>query len=184
MRAPDEDLVRRARRGDELACHDIVDRYGDHLYGLAFTLVGNSADAADVLQETFSGAFRSLRRFKGRSSLRTWLCQILIRQAARHHRSRGKHKMTSLERIAGTSAEPESDRDLAPGARAADARMDILAALDTLPPIHREVIVLREMQGLSYKEIAGVLRVPRGTVESRLFRARRELKERLKDYLP
>jgi RNA polymerase sigma-70 factor (ECF subfamily) len=92
--------------------------------------------------------------------------------------------MTSLERIAGTSAEPESDRDLAPGARAADARMDILAALDTLPPIHREVIVLREMQGLSYKEIAGVLRVPRGTVESRLFRARRELKERLKDYLP
>jgi len=65
-----------------------------------------------------------------------------------------------------------------------DIRMDLLAALDVLSPIHRDVIVLREMQQMTYDEIANVLQVPRGTVEARLFRARRMLRERLKDYVP
>ncbi|MFH0965939.1 MAG: sigma-70 family RNA polymerase sigma factor [Planctomycetota bacterium] len=181
--SPDEDLVHRARKGDETACHEIVDRYSDRLYGLAFSLVGNAADAADVLQETFSGAFRHLRAFRGRSSLRTWLSRILFRQAARHHRSRRRHKAVSLESIAGTRCEPVAGGGSGGTQAVSDARMDVGEALRALSPLHREVIVLRELEGMSYEEIAAVLGVPRGTVESRLFRARGELRGRLRDYL-
>ena len=181
LRAPDQDLARRAKRGEGAACHDMVDRYSASLYRLAVGLVGNAADAEDVLQETFAGAFKALDRFEGRSSLRTWLTRILVRQAARHHRTRSRHRTVSLEAVAETEAGP--GRGSRSGDTESDARMDVMAALDRLAPIHREVVVLRELQGMSYREIADVLDVPRGTVESRLFRARRMLKERLKDYL-
>ena len=184
MDSSDADLLRRARQGDDSAYHEMVDRYGDYLYRLAFSLVGNEADAADVLQETFSGAFQHVRKFEGRASVKTWLSRILFRQAARCHRSRGRHMTVSLEHVVETS--PSRDRGNATRSPQSevDARMDVLAVLDTLPPIHREVIVLRELQGMKYEEIADVLDVPRGTVESRLFRAREMLKDRLRDYLP
>jgi len=183
LRPTDADLVRRARQGDELACHEIVDLYSNYLYRLAYSLVGNAADAADVLQETFSGAFRHLPSFKGRASIRTWLSRILLRQAARHHRSRRRHEMASLDAVAQVSQTPLGRGDSAPAARACDARMDVMAALQTLSPAYREIVVLRELRGMSYSEIADVLGVPPGTVESRLFRARRHLREQLKDYL-
>ena len=177
----DAELVHKARRGDEAAYDEMVDRFGPYLYRLAFSLVGNAADAEDVLQETFSGAFQSLRGFEERSSVRTWLAGILVRQAARAHRSRGRHRMISLGSI---SEAAKASRRAGSTTAALDARMDVAEVLQALVPIHREVIVLRELQGLSYEEMAGILGVPRGTVESRLFRAREELKERLKDYLP
>ena len=178
MGSTDADLLRRARQGQGSAYHEMVDRYGAYLYRLAFSLVGNDADAADVLQETFSGAFQHVRKFEGRSSVKTWLSRILVRQAARCRRTRGRKGTVSLDMVSdrsGTSHNRET---------ASDARMDVLAALETLAPIHREVVVLREFQGMSYDEIAGLLDVPRGTVESRLFRARQALRDRLKDYLP
>ena len=177
----DGDLVRRARQGEEAAYHEMVDRYGPELYWLALSLVGNAADAEDVLQETFSGAFQHLRVFKQRASVKTWLSRILVRQAARCHRSRRRHRMTSLESVAET---PKAVlRNEGSGEAGSDARMDVLAALETLPEIHREVVVLRELQGMTYAEMAEVLGVPPGTVESRLHRARQALRERLRDYL-
>ena len=182
MRSSDADLVRRARRGDEAACHEMVDCYGAYLYRLAFSLVGNAADAEDVLQETFLGAFRHLRIFEGRASVKTWLSRILVRQAARSRRFRSRHKTVSLESL--EKAPQKLLRNKAAFVEtASDTRMDVMAVLETLSPIHREVIVLRELQGMSYEEIADVLDAPRGTVESRLFRARQMLRERLKDYL-
>jgi RNA polymerase sigma-70 factor (ECF subfamily) len=166
----DADLLRRARSGDEAAWHEMVDRYGAYLYRLAFSLLGNGADAEDALQETFAGALRHLRDFEERSSVKTWLSRILVRQAARSHRSRGRHGWVPLDQ----GSEAVENRS--------DTRMDVLAGLDSLSPDHREVIVLRELQGMSYEEIADILAVPRGTVESRLFRARQILRERLKDY--
>ena len=183
MQSPDADLVRRARNGDEQACHDMVDRYGDYLYGLAYSLVGNAADSADVVQETFSGAFRRLREFEERSSVKTWLSRILVRQAARHHRSRWRRRTVSLESISGTSEESSAKGKANSAETRSGTRMDVIAALQKLVPIHREVMVLRELDGMSYDEIAAVLGVPRGTVESRLFRARREMRERLRDYV-
>ena len=174
MRLDDRELVSLAKRGDEAAFHEIVERYGSTLYRLAVSLLGNAADAEDALQETFSGAFRAIKKFEGRSSLKTWLTRILVNQVSRGHRTRARFKAVRLDDA------PVSSGD---SAEASGRRMDVLAALESLPPEHREVIALREMQGMSYEEIAEVLGVPRGTVESRLFRARRALRDRLRDYL-
>jgi len=180
----DQDLVERARRGDQTAAHEIVDRYATELYRLAVSMVGNAADAEDVLQETFAGAFRSLPSFEGRSSLKTWLTRILVRQAARCHRSRGARKALSLDELSEASRAALAGGKPNPSTDDLDIRMDVLSALDTLSPEHREVVVLRELQEMSYQEIADVLGLPQGTVESRLFRARRQLAERLQAYLP
>ena len=177
-RRTDEELVAAAAQGDDRAFHDLVDRHADRLFRLAFRLVSNSADAEDVVQETLMGAFRHLGRFRGRSTVRTWLSGILVRQAARCLRRRGRRRAAAL---------PESE-GLADRARdvAADTgrRLDIGGALRELSPEHREVVVLREYEGMSYAEIAEALAVPRGTVESRLFRARQQLKVILRGYLP
>lgn len=180
----DPDLMRRASDGDDAAYRGLVDRHAPHLYRLAFSLVGNAVDAEDVLQETFLGAFRHLRKFEQRSTVKTWLSRILVRQAAKCHRSRRKHKMVSLNGLS-EAAEGLLVGKAATSARTkSDTRMDVMAVLEKLLPIHREVVVLRELHGMSYEEIARILGVPRGTVESRLFRARQELKERLRNYLP
>ena len=177
-------LVRRAAGGDLAAAHTLVDRYSQKLFGLAQRLTGNASDAEDVLQETFAGALRGLGSFEGRSSVKTWLTRILVTQVARWRRS---ERVRKTVRIDGEEAQ-QSDRLADPGvispdhARSAGQRLDLTAAIETLSAEHKEVIMLREYQGLSYEEIAQVLGVPRGTVESRLHRARAELREKLKDY--
>lgn len=172
--ATDWEFMRRARRGEPAAFHELVDRHAGPLYGLAFRLLGNAADAEDVVQETLAGAFRGLRSFGERSSVKTWLTQILVRQVAKHRRSQPRFKAATLD---GTQA----DRSAASAQGRADLRMDLSAAILALSPEHRQVIVLRELQGTSYDEMAEILGVPRGTVESRLFRARRQLQEFLRD---
>ena len=177
-----QDLLRRARRGEEAAYHEIVDGHGTRLYRLAYSLVGNAADAEDVLQETFAGAFRHLGKFGERSSIKTWLSRILVRQAARCHRHRARRTAGSLEHLAEPSGRPVGGGSAARPESEADTHMDIRAAMQALQPAHREVIALREFEGMTYEEIAEVLAVPRGTVESRLFRARQELRKQLSDY--
>ncbi len=183
LRVTDSELARGARQGDEAAFHELVNRYAGALFGLAFSLVGNAADAEDVVQETFSGAFRGLGAFEARSSVKTWLIRILVKQAARHHRSRSRRETVSLDNLSEASGSILGKQEIASSTRVLDIHMDVLAVLEVLSREHREVIVLRELQGMSYKEMAELLGVPRGTVESRLFRARQELKERLKGYL-
>ncbi len=175
----DLELIKRARADDPSAFHELVDRHAGFLFALAYSLCGNVADAEDLVQEAFSGAFRGLRTFEGRASVKTWLARILVRQVARHFRSarRRKAEFVPIEEAADTHASAASPH------AAADARIDVTAAIRSLGPEHQEVIVLRELQGLSYEEIAEVLDIPRGTVESRLFRARRALQERLKEYV-
>ena len=163
---------RERERADEAAFHELVDRYANEMYRLAVSLVGNATDAEDVVQEAFSGAFQAMPNFEGRSSVRTWLSRILVKQAAKWCRRRKVRRTVALD-AAAPGPNPEQG-----------LRIDVLGSLETLSPEHREVIALREFQGMSYEEIAEVLGVPRGTVESRLFRARQELKERLKAYLP
>jgi RNA polymerase sigma-70 factor (ECF subfamily) len=155
----------------------LVERHGRYLYGIAHSLSGNSADADDLVQETFVAALTS--RFRGEAAVRTWLVQILVRRAAMLRRNKGRGGGTSdISAVTG-------DRSMASGsaAGAADARMDLSAMLSGLSPEHREVIVLRELEGRSYEEMARLLGVPLGTVESRLYRARAELKKRFAGYL-
>lgn len=185
--ADDVALARDAAGGDGRAFHALVDRHGPRLLRLARALCGNAADAEDALQETFLGAFKNLPRFEGRSSVRTWLSRILVTQVALLRRRGGRHKHLSLE-ADDAQAGPSRDAAGAPAAGGGspagevDWRVDLDAALRELSAEHREVVVLRELDGMSYEEIAGVLGVPRGTVESRLHRARAELRQRLGAY--
>jgi len=170
--ARDIQLVRRACDGDSRAFHDLLDRHAQRLYRLAVSLVDNTADAEDVVQETFIGAYRGLRSFEGRASVKTWLTRILFTQAALMRRNRRRRSGSGLDESASAAV-------INP-----DAGMDVQAALRRLSPEYREILMLREFERMSYEEIAEVLDVPRGTVESRLHRARGELREKLKSYLP
>jgi RNA polymerase sigma-70 factor (ECF subfamily) len=177
-RRSDEALLADACAGDGEAFHELIDRYAGRLFRLACSLVGNAADAEDVVQETLVGAFEHMAGFQARSTVRTWLTRILLRQAARHHRKRSR-RIETLPTAAG--------EDAAAGGRtpadATTARLDVQQALHMLSPKHRQVVVLRELEGMTYDEMADALGVPRGTVESRLFRARQQLKTLLRDYL-
>lgn len=173
-------LLRRAAAGDAPAFEELFERHAKSMHRLACLLVGSTADAEDVLQETWTGVYKALKRFEGRSSVRTWLTRILTTQVALWRRKR-RGGVLSLQ---SPQLEAENLPHRQPSAsRHADWQSDLEAALQKLSPDHREVVVLREIQGLSYDEIALSLAVPRGTVESRLHRARAELRKLLQAYI-
>ena len=176
--ADDLKLLRKAGAGDARAFHELLDHHADRLFRLAYSLLGNAADAEDVVQETFAGAYRGIGGFEGRSTVGTWLTRILVTQAARWKRDR-KRPMESIDRAqgcrVGLSGKEES-------AAAVEKRIDLQAALEKLSFEHRQILVLREFEQMSYAEMSDVLGVPQGTVESRLHRARGELREKLNAY--
>jgi RNA polymerase sigma-70 factor, ECF subfamily len=178
--ADDNELARRSSRGDAAAFDALVERHATYLYGVAYALCGNSADAEDLVQETLAGAWKG--KFRGESSARTWLVQILVRQAAMLHRSRRRHgRPVSLD--ADPAGGPAIEATGPTASSSAAARLDLTEMLASLSPEHRAVIVLRELEGMSYDEMARTLGVPQGTVESRLYRAREELRQRYQGYL-
>lgn len=183
----DLELLQRFRSGDESAFHQLVDRYAEYLFGVACSLTGNAADAEDVVQETFAGAFRGAGSFREAASIKTWLLRILMRQCARIYRSAWKRRVIPLHDEQSMNGDGTSRADQAvsvpPQQTQVDHRVDVMEMLQTLSPEHREVIVLRELEGLSYSEMATALGVPQGTVESRLHRARSELREKYRGYM-
>jgi RNA polymerase sigma-70 factor (ECF subfamily) len=170
----DAELLRRTYAGDQAAFRTIVDRHGRYLTRVALTLAGNNlADAEDLVQETFVAALTS--RFRGESAARTWLVQILVRQAALLRRKRGRER--------GNPLGGEMERTTRSPVSGTDAKLDLAEMLEGLSPDQRDVIVLRELEGLSYEEMAKALHEPRGTGESRLHRARAALGKLFKGYL-
>jgi len=135
------------------------------------------------VQETLVSAYRGAGGFAGRASVRTWMIQILTREAARAWR-RGRHRRATLSLDAPIDAAGADasfyDPSLTspPSSRSVEQRLDIMDILQQLSPPHREVLVMREIWDLSYEEIARALGVPRGTVESRLSRAREQFRQR------
>ena len=179
--APDDaELLRRISHGAQNAFRELVNRHSRYLYGIAYSLTGNAADADDVVQETFVAILNS--KFRGESAVRTWLVQILVRRAAMLRRSR-KRATAAIDRSVTQSGSRDNVAERASGIAGTDARLDLSVMLQVLSPEHRQVIVLREIEGMTYEEMAAALGVPRGTVESRLHRARMELRERFKGYL-
>jgi RNA polymerase sigma-70 factor (ECF subfamily) len=166
------ELLRRIERSDGEAFAELVDQHARYLHGVARAILGNDADAEDVVQETFAAILKT--RFRGESSVRTWLVKILVRQAAMLRRKwwrRPKH--LSL------ASDATNERDVRPTrseSSGTDAKLDLATMLASLSEDHRAVIVLRELEQLSYEEMAEVLGVPRGTIESRLHRAREQLR--------
>jgi RNA polymerase sigma-70 factor (ECF subfamily) len=169
----DAELLRRVYHGDQGAFRTIVDRHGRYLTGVAIALCGgNRTDAEDLVQETFVAALTS--RFRGESAVRTWLVQILVRRSAMLRRSRKREQ--------GQPMAGETERSTRSEVSGTDAKLDLAQMLEGLSPDQRQVIVLRELEGLSYEEMAAALHVPRGTVESRLHRARAALKQLFQGY--
>jgi RNA polymerase sigma-70 factor (ECF subfamily) len=173
----DLELLQKAGAGDGSAFGRLMERHADRLFALAISLVGNRADAEDVIQETLAGAFRGAKKFEGRSSVKTWLTRIALTQAAKWQRDQKRRRVRSREAMP-----PRPVAERAEGA--VEAKIDLHAALQRLTADHREVLVLREFEMLGYEQMASLLGVPVGTIESRLFRARRELKALLGDYVP
>jgi RNA polymerase sigma-70 factor (ECF subfamily) len=186
----DWELVQRARNQDREAFRELVERYQRRIAALALGMLRNREDALDVVQEAFTKAYQNLDRFKGDASFYTWLYRIAYNLCVDHQRREAKQLHAPLETEEGgepTAAAagldgPTPDQ---PFAKARDAEIGrrLREAIRELTPDHRAVILLREVEGLSYAEISDVLECPKGTVMSRLHYARRELQARLRGLL-
>jgi RNA polymerase sigma-70 factor (ECF subfamily) len=177
--------VVRARQGDHEAFRVLVERYQVRVQGLALRVLRDPEQARDAVQEAFLKAYRSLARFEGRSSFYTWLYRLVMNvclDLRRRDRS-DRHVEWDDARQVEPPAEERKDSESSGLYGPADAvfrrelREHVAAAIDRLPEAARETLVLREVEGLSYAEIAEALEVPKGTVMSRLHYARRQVRK-------
>lgn len=175
------ELIGRLRTGDAGAFHRLVDQYAPRLYALAYRMLRNRDDAEDAVQETLSGAYRSIAGFRGQSALWTWLVKILVRQIARFRRDTRPIRMQRLDTLDDDQA-TRREPSVGSAVTGVDAKVDLAAALTTLSPDHRQIVVLREIERMSYEEISQVMSIPLGTVESKLYRARVELRKLLAEW--
>jgi len=181
------ELVERCVAGDESACSDLVDQHDRMVYQLAMHLLGEPNEALDLCQEVFLQVFRSLHRFRGQSTLRTWIYRITVNQARnrqRWWRRRRVDEQVSLDEHIQTCGELPCRSNITSPDRLLGQKelaRRIWKALDTLPFDQRTAVILREIEGLSYEEIAFSLGVVVGTVKSRLARARATLRAELRD---
>ena len=185
MKSDDAALIERCRAGDIAAFEPLVEKYRQRVWRLAYNVLRDREEAWDVAQEAFVRAWQALPSFRGQSAFYTWLFRIVMNVAADRARSRA-----ARGRAFGTERVPEEDWDrvlvdqpaeATPDAAAAGAekRARIERALATLSDDHRRIVVLSDIEGLSYREIADVLEIPMGTVMSRLHNARKRLKAAL-----
>ena len=188
-------IVAELKAGSEAAYAWLIAEFQQAVYGLVYRVVNDPADAADTTQDVFLKVFRGMKHFHGESSLKTWVYRIALHEAANRRRWWFRHKAreTSIE-----PAEPESTH---PGERAvqaalidrADSPFENVAhhevqqrveqELRTLPEPYRTTLILRDLEDMSYEEIAAVLEVSLGTVKSRLTRGREALRQRLTPYV-
>jgi RNA polymerase sigma-70 factor (ECF subfamily) len=180
-------LVRRCALGDDTACTELVEEYQRMVYQLGFHLLRDHQEALDLSQDVFLRVFRSLSQFRGQSALRTWIYRIVVTQARnrqRWWRRRFCHAQVSLdEHIANNGELPSTMLGGAPDRVLSQKELArrLWDALEHLPFDQRTAIVLREVDGLTYEEIAFSLGVAVGTVKSRLARARETLRSQLRD---
>ncbi len=178
----ERDLVRRAKRGDREAFGVLVQRYQQRIVGVARALVHNPDDAVELGQETFIRAFQNLPSFEGRSSFSTWLYRIASNLAIDWRRKEGRYTIAHGEEAESELRKiPSAEGDSFRAAQRDELSHKVREALKELTPEHRQVILLREMEGLSYEEISEILNCPKGTVMSRLHYARSHLRGLLKD---
>jgi len=176
-------LVQLAAKGDEQAFEQLVKLYEKRVYTMALRLVGNPDDAYDVAQEAFIRVYRSLKGFKGEAKFSTWIYRIVSNLCIDLNRRSRRIRQVPLEQ----SDDDESFEISIPDERYDPVRefdrseisLAIEKALSTLSYEHREIFILRELNGLSYAEIADIMLIEEGTVKSRLFRAREKLRSAL-----
>jgi len=182
----DQLLVDRARLGDRHAFDLLVLKYQSRLLSIVSRLVSNQSDALDVLQDTFVKAYRSLNTFRGESAFYTWLYRIAVNTAKNHLAARGKESKDISLDDEGTGelavlqdlAAPEEE------AGAEELQRTILHSIEQLPDDLKQALTLRELEGMSYDEIALAMNCPIGTVRSRIFRARDHVVQEISQKFP
>lgn len=182
----DRALVQRAQEGDKHAFRILVQKHQRRAFSVAIGLLRDENDAREIVQEAFIRVYRSLDKFEGSSSFFTWLYRIVTNLAIDHKRKPSRREHESLEGSQNEDDTPiqlVAPPDLEPGERIHRQQLgeSIQHALDALPPYHRAVIVMREVEGLSYQEMADAMNVSKGTIMSRLFHARQKLQRALVD---
>ena len=178
----EKELVRAAQRGDDIAFEELVRTYEKRVYHLALRMCGNVDDAYEVAQEAFLSAWKGMRFFRGDSSFSTWLYRLTSNAAIdflRRQRRQGGSDGVSLNdedtflEVADPAPSPHQQ------AERLELRDALARGLGALSPEHRQVLLLRELQGLTYEEIAAALELDLGTVKSRIARAREKLRKYL-----
>lgn len=180
----DRELVERVRQGDDRAFELLVLAYQERIFRLIRRLLGNRDGAEDLAQEVFLRAYRSLGGFRGQSSFYTWLYKIALNTCRNYYRTMGRRPEGSaidgegvLDSLESSNPDPES------AAFRSETLEVVKVSLESLPPEQREAVVLCDLEGLSYEEMAAVIGIPVGTVRSRVFRGRRALQRRLQPYM-
>ncbi|MBI4877199.1 MAG: sigma-70 family RNA polymerase sigma factor [Acidobacteria bacterium] len=188
--AEDDALVEGLRTGAEAAYEILIERFEHPVYNLVSRLLNDPTEACDVVQEVFLKVFRNIGLFRGQSSLKTWVYRIAVNEAHNHRRWFGRHRRQEV----GFEREEENCRSYQeilpdPGFSPFDVVLGneqhhlIENALETINPIFRSAVVLRDIEDMSYEEIAQILQVSLGTVKSRILRGREALREALADRL-
>ena len=186
---PEEDaLVSALSQGAEEAYEILIQRYQQPVYNLVCRLMNDPADAPDIVQEVFLKVFRSIAAFRGNSSLKTWIYRIAVNEAYNHRRWFSRHQrqeVALVEEGAQNYAENLTDPGRSPYEQALDheTRAMVEKALEKLNPKFRAAVVLRDIEDLSYEEVAVVLDVSLGTVKSRILRGREALRKILEGRL-
>jgi len=193
VRAEEASIVAELKSGSEEAYNWLIAHYHQPIYSLVYRIVNDPADAADTTQEVFLKVFRGMKRFNGESSLKTWLYRIAIHEASNHRRWWFRHKskespIEAQEDASGNSfglCDTLVDRGESPLELLAheEIRARVEGELRQVPEPYRTTVLLRDIEGLSYEEIAEVLQVSLGTVKSRLIRGREALKKRLEAFV-
>ena len=178
--AGEQDLLRAAQQGDRAAFGRLVGMYQRRAYGAAYGIVGNRHDAMELAQEGFARAFKAMGRFDLDQPFYPWLYRIIKNAGLNHLKKKRRHGEVSLEGLAETGYNPSSSAATPrQAAERLESRAEVRRAIDALPDIHREILMLRHFDELSYQEIAERLNIAQGTVMSRLHAARKKLREAL-----
>jgi RNA polymerase sigma-70 factor (ECF subfamily) len=186
-REEDIEMVNAVREGDTIAYRGLVEKYQDRVYHMVYGMVRNREDARDITQDAFVKAYDNLQRFRLESSFYTWIYRIAMNLSIDHLRRRKRKGTTEFDETIANRDEhggiDEIHNQESPSKALERKRLydRIMTAMQDLPEDQRQVVLLRELEGLSYKEIAEVMEIPEGTVMSRLYYARRKLQKALAD---
>tara|TARA_B100000686_G_scaffold294035_1_gene323980 strand:+ start:238 stop:843 length:606 start_codon:yes stop_codon:yes gene_type:complete len=186
-------LVERAQAGDRDAFRELVERYQRKVYGICYGMLKEQEASLDVSQEVFLKVYRYLEKFNRESSFYTWIYRITVNMCIDHIRKNRKVQRVEYDdHLSHEGSESEGLEHIQPSQLGIhpdkvygrkELRQKMLEALSTLNEKHRTILIMREVDGLSYEEMAEILDISKGTVMSRLFHARRYFQDALKDYL-
>lgn len=184
MQVNDRELVQKCQAGDMSAFEELVSRYHQKVFTVILGLLRSREDALEVAQETFFRAYRKIHSFQGDSSFYTWIYRIAVNLAIDAQRRQKRNPLDFRESMDGVlEAQNEVAKDPFADVHDKQLRENLIKAINDLTPEHKAVIVLRTIEGLSYKDIGAILGCSEGTVMSRLHYARKKLQEKLSAFL-